>query len=179
ASRHAVVEKLKAHALVLSKRPGEEQAWNSRIGLNIVRQEIVDRLVSAELLAARPRAFDCRLRRRDHEEHEDIRTEPGQQSAPILLVRLLRKAVEPETIDQQMRQLVDRAFVTHVAIKLLVDYGDFRASQRAGVFPRRAKRSVIEQILPPNIGADERKVLPVDGQPGRELLLERPHGTLA
>src|SRR5262245_19472492 len=78
-----------------------------------------------------------------------------------------------------MRQLVDLAFVSHVAVKLLVDYGDFRASQRASVFSRRAKRGVIEQILPPNVGADERKVLPVDAQLGRELLLERPHGALA
>src|SRR6516164_9822323 len=69
--------------------------------------------------------------------------------------------------------------MTHVAVKLLVDYGDFRASQRAGVFPRRSKRGIIEQILPPNVGADERKVLPVDTQPGRELLLERPHRALA
>src|SRR5260370_13429022 len=54
AFRNAVVEQLEVHALVLPKRPGEEQAWNSRISLDVVCQEIADLLVAAQPLAASP-----------------------------------------------------------------------------------------------------------------------------
>ena len=56
--RHRVVQKFEADLLVAAMHPGEEHVGNAGIGIDRVRQGIVDRLIAAELEAALPRALD-------------------------------------------------------------------------------------------------------------------------
>ena len=69
------------YGLVRPQRPGKEQARHAGEGFHVVIEQIVHRLVAAELQAAVPGAFDCRLGRCDHEKHIDLVAKSGQQIA--------------------------------------------------------------------------------------------------
>ena len=81
------------------KRSGEKERLHLCRGLDVVRQQIVDRLAADE--SAPPRPFDGLLRRRDHEKTID---EPAplvrRQQLPMFL-RIGGEAVETEAVDQQ------------------------------------------------------------------------------
>jgi len=97
-------------------------------------QEIVDRLVAADLQPPRPRAFDRHFRRRNHEEHIDEITEPREQPGRLVSFRRRDETVETEAIDQKVRHLSPGGFARHVTIELLVDDFDLVPSHRAGIF---------------------------------------------
>ncbi len=176
---HAVVQKLVVDPLVGAQRPGEEQPRHAGIGLDIMGQEIVDRLVAAELQAALPGALDRGFRRRHHEEHVDHRAEAGQQPRAFLAARRLGEAVEAEPVDHQMRHADRLGFARHGAVELLVDDLQLVAGQAAGIAAGRAEAVIVEQIFAPDIRADQGEVGPGDAQLGRQMALIAAHGALA
>ena len=132
ARRHAVVEQFEMHALVAALCPGEDQVRHSGVGLDAVRQRIVDSLVPPDLQPALPRPLHQGFGRRDHEEEVDIVAEPGEEVAAGL-VRIGGEAVEAEPVDQEMRHLSALRLARHVAIELLVDDLQFLARERAAI----------------------------------------------
>src|SRR5262245_56286749 len=79
--RDTVIDKLVVDPLAGYQGPGEKQLGHAGIGLDIVSEEILNRLVPAEPEPARPRTLDCHFRRRDHEKHVNQVAETGQQLA--------------------------------------------------------------------------------------------------
>ena len=178
AERHRVVQEFAVDLLVRAQRPGEEDLRHARVRLDVVRQDVVDRLVPADLQAAPPRALDERLRRRDHEEEVHGVAEARQQVAAGFR-GLRREAVEAESVDQQVRRRLPFRLARHVAVELLVDDPQFLARARAAVFVRGAQRRVVEQLLAPDVRADQREVVPRDADALGEHLLLRAHRALA
>ena len=113
------------HDLVGPVRPGEEQPRHARVRIDRVGEDVVDRLVAADIEAAMPRALDQQFRRRDHQEQVDELAEAREQVAAGL-VGIRREAVEAEPIDQQMRHPAGARLVRHVVVELVVDERDLR-----------------------------------------------------
>ena len=109
--------------------------------------------------------------RRDHEEHVDHRAEAGQQARALLAAFLLGEAVETEAIDQQMGHPTALGLLRHVAIELLVDHPELVAGQGAGVLAGLAQAVVVEQILAPDVRADQGEIGPVETELLGELAL--------
>ena len=107
---------------------------HSCIGFDIVIKEVVDSLVTAGLDAANPRPLNGCFRRRDHEEHEDQVTEPGEQMRVDIAIFLNNKTVKAKPVDQQMGHQPFCSLRGHVAVQLLVDDFKFMAGQHRGVF---------------------------------------------
>ena len=158
--------------------PGEEHVGNAGIGIDRVRQGIVNRLVAAELEAALPRALDELFRRRDHEEQVHGLAESREQVA-ALLIRIGRETVEAEPVDEQMRHIAGGVLSGHVAIELAVDDLQLFRGERARVLVGVAEGSVVQQLLAPDVGADQGEVAPVDPDIARELLLQQTQRALA
>ena len=136
ALRHAVVEEFKEHRPVPPQGPGEEQPRHAREGLDVVRQQILDRLVAPELLAPLPGALHRLLRRRDHELQVDLLAEPGQELPGA--VGLRGEAVEAEAVDQQVREAAGGGLAGDVPVELGIDDLDLVAGERPGVAARRS-----------------------------------------
>ena len=85
-----------------------------------MRERVVHRLVAADCEPAVPGAFNQGGGRCDQQEQIHDLAESRQQVAAGF-VRIGRKAVEPEAIDQQMRYPAALRLARHVAIELLID----------------------------------------------------------
>src|SRR5204863_5515794 len=104
------------------------------------------------------------------EEEVDTVTEASQQVAAGL-VGVRREAVETEAVDQQVRHFAALGLARHVAIELLVDDLQLVAGERPGVFVGGAERAVVEELLAPDVRADERELGPVDADLGGKPFL--------
>ena len=170
--------RFEAHALVGPVRPGEEEPGHPCVGLDAVREHVVDRLVAAKLEAPLPRAFDERGGRGDHEEQVDDLAEAREQVAAGL-IGVGREAVEPEAVDEKVRHAAVRGLARHVPIELVVDDGEFLTCEGGRVLVGVAKAAVIDELLAPDVRADECELRPVDANPAREAALQRAQRALA
>src|SRR6185312_8739919 len=102
----------------------------------------------------------------------------ARQQVAAGLVGIRRKTVEAEAVDEQMRHFPARRLSRHVAVELLIDDLQLLAGERTGVFVARAERAVVEELLAPDVGADQRELAPVDAGLARELLLQRSQRAL-
>ncbi len=80
---------------------------------------------------------------------------------------------------QQVRHAAAFRLAGHVAVELAVDHLHFVRAQRAGVFVSLAQAFVVEEVLAPDIRADEGEIGPLDSDFGGEAFLQGPHGALA
>ena len=173
-----VVQELEPDALVAASHPGEEHIRDPGVGLDRVRQGVVHRLVAAELEPALPRALHQLLGRRDHEEQVRRLAESGQQVAS-LLVRVRREAVEAEAVDQQVRHFALRVLARHVAVELLIDDLQLLGRECARILVGGAEGAVVEQLLAPDIGTDQREIAPAHADIAGEPPLQRAQRALA
>jgi len=67
----------------------------------------------------------------------------------------------------------------HVAVEFLIDDRQLVGGECAGVLVRVAERTVVEQVLAPDVRADHGEVAPRHAELGREPALQRPHRALA
>src|ERR1700722_426812 len=67
----------------------------------------------------------------------------------------------------------------HVAVELLVHDLQFVGAERAGIFVGGAELAVVEQLLAPDVRADQREIAPLRTDVARQLLLQRPKRALA
>src|SRR5215471_627034 len=174
----AVVQKLEMYALVSALRPGEEQFRHARVSLYAVSERVVDRLVAADFEPTIPGTLDERSRGRNHEKHIDNPAETREQVASRL-VGIGCKAVEAKAVDQQMRHETTLRLARHVAIQLVIDELQLFGSEAAAILVFRAERAVVQQLLAPDIGADEREFAPARADFSRERLLQRTQRALA
>src|SRR6266446_1296822 len=137
ALRYTVVEKLVMHALAGTQRPGEKQFWHAGISFDIVREQILNCFVSANLQSSQPSTLNRHFRRRNHEKHIDEITKPGQQSVRSLAFQFRHEAIEPKAVDQQMRHSSSGSPRRHTTVELLVDDFDLVARQSPSVFVSR------------------------------------------
>src|SRR5215472_5809717 len=155
----AVVQKLEMHAFVSALRPGEEQLRHARVSLDAVSERVVDRLIAADFEPTIPGTLDERSRGRNHEKHIDNPAETREQVA-ARLVGIGCKAVEAEAVDQQVRHKATLRLARHVAIELVIDALQLLRSEAAAILVFRTERAVVQQLLAPDIGADEREFAP-------------------
>ena len=165
---HAVVQELDVNTLVGSANPSEEYIGHSHVRFDTVRKGIVHGLVASEFQAPHPRSLHQLFRRRDDEEQIHGFAEPGQQIAPGL-IRIGREAVKPKAIDQQMGHLAPLLLQGHITIQLLVHQLQFLGCECARVFVGGTERAVVQQLLAPDVGTDQREVAPADTDVAREL----------
>ena len=78
-----------------------------------------------------------------------------------------------------MRHLAALGLVRHVTVELLIDDRHFETRECPRIPEVLAQAAVIEQILPPDVGADQGKIAPCHPDLGRQSLLQRPHRALA
>ena len=119
------------------------------------------------------------MRRRDDEEQIDPVAEPGEQPPAVRLVRRNREAVKTEPVHQQVRNGPARRARRHVLVQLGIDDLDLVAGQRTGIARGLAQRVIVQQVLAPDVGADQGKVGPVEVQRFRQLALLRAQRALA
>ncbi len=104
--------------------------------------------------------------------------EAGQQVA-ARLVRVGGEAVKAEPVDQQVGHLAALVFARHVAVELLIDNLQLFRGQGTGVLVGTPQRAIIEQLLAPDVGADEREIAPAHAEGSREPFLQRPQCALS
>src|SRR5215813_8879749 len=66
-----------------------------------------------------------------------------------------------------------------MAIELRVDNLDLVSRHRSGIFVGGTERTIVEQKLAPDVGTDERKILPGKAEFSRQASLQRPHRALS
>src|SRR5262249_18368143 len=83
--------------------------------------------------------------------------------------------VEAKTIDQQVRHLSSGGPGRHPAVELFVDDFNFVPRQRTGVLVGGAERPIIQEEFSPNVGTDQRELIPRQIEFSRQELLQRRH----
>src|SRR6185437_8263973 len=165
-------------ALVASADPRKEHRGHSGVSLDAMRKGVVDSLVAPYREPSLPGALDQQFGRSDHVEQVDRMSEASQQIATGL-IGVRRKAVEAETVDQQVRHRATLLLARHIAVELLVNDLQLLGSQSASIFVGIAERAVLEQLLTPDIRTDEREVAPAHPENAGQPLLQRAQSALS
>jgi hypothetical protein len=97
----------------------------------------------------------------------------------LTFLRVQRKAVEAETITQQVRKETLLALAFEVRIKLVVYDRQLVASKHPSIFVQRTKRIKIKEKASPDVGTDQRKVAPLQAHPCSKSPLQGSHRALA
>ena len=73
-----------------------------------------------------------------------------------------------------MRHVAALRLAGDVVIELLIDDLDLVSRERAAVFVMGAERRVFDQLLAPDVRADEREVAPIDADIACQRFLQGP-----
>ena len=157
-----VVEELEVHALVGARATHvKKSSGMPGVGLDRVRERVVDRLVASDVEAAIPRALDQRRRRRDEEEQVHDLPEAREQVAAGF-VRVAARSCRSGS--GRSAGATSRRAAPCAPCSGRASGRRSRSSSPVNApayLYGVAEAAVVEQLLAPDVGADQRELAPV------------------